>query len=219
MIERMLGFRALTVWLDQLHFLITPPKRQLRHMSYRAFGAQLLTVAQRVLLAAARAVLRLTAAPAIEVNSPAHVERHLSALAATDSGAAATWSISRDLETLRWLRRLGRLEVVSVAGRPDHFAVMSTGNSRELLLWKVPAGAIRSGLAVTCALLVGSIRDRAQTVSTTRQLAAAGGPSLGFALRMLAFLPRRIPTVIYAKSADHFYLQSTNIDFSRMFHL
>ncbi len=171
------------------------------------------------MLAAARAALRLTAAPATEVNPPAHADRHLSALAATDPEGGATWSISRDLETLRWLRRLGRLEIVSVAGRPDHFAVMSTGNSRELLLWNVPAGAIRSGLAVACALLGGSVRDGAQTVSTTRRLATAGGPSLGFALRLLGFLPRRTAIVIYAKSADDFYLESTNVEFSRMFNL
>ena len=106
-----------------------------------------------------------------------------------------------------------------MAGRPDHFAVMSTGNSRELLFWNVPRGAIRSGLAVLWALLVGSVRDGVLTVSTPRRLAIAGGPSLGVPLRLLAFLPRRIPTVIYAKSADPFYLESTNVQFSRMFNL
>ena len=215
MIERMMGFRALTVWQEQLQFLITPPQ----HGSYRALGARLLSAAQRGLLGAARAALRLTAAPATEVNPPAHADRHLSALAATDSGEGATWSISRDRETLQWLRRLGRLEIVSVAGRPDHFAVMSTGNSRELLLWNVPAGAIRSGLAIACALVAGSIRDGAQTVSTTRRLATAGGPSLGVPLRLLAFLPRRTAIVIYAKSSDDFYLEGSNVRFSRMFNL
>jgi GNAT superfamily N-acetyltransferase len=218
-IERMLGFRALEVWLDQLHFLITLPKvHELRQLSYRALAARFLSVAQRVLLAAMRTALRITAAPAIEVNSSAHAEQHLSALAAAAAGAG-TWTISRDLETLRWLRRLGRLEIVSLRGRPEHFAVMTKGNARELLLWNVPAGAVKNGLAIACALLAGSVRDRAGRVSMTRQLAAQGGSSLRLAVRILAFVPQRIPITIYAKSVDDFYLRSTNLDFTRLFHL
>ena len=216
MLTRMLGFHVLTVWRDQIQFVITPPS----HRTYRSWGARLLSFAQHALLATARAGLLLTAAPAVEVNSPGHTDRHLSALAGMDPGSGvATWSISRDPDTLRWLSRVGRLRIVSVAGRPDHFAIMTTGNSRELLLWNVPDGALRSGLAVACALLVGSVQEGAQSVSTTPQLAGAGGRSLGFVLRMLAFLPRRVSVVIYAKSTDPFYLQAANVDFSRIFNL
>ncbi len=217
-ILRMQGFRALKLSLDQLHFLITPPGPT-RHEKSRALFSRLLIVLQRVLLAATRAALRLTAAPSIEVNPAAFADQHLSALAATDVDGRATWAISRDLETLEWMKRAGRLEVVSIAGRPEHFAIITKGQRRELLLWSVPAGFKQSGLAIACGLLTGSVKDRARIVSITRRIAAEGGPSLGFALRILGFFPKRIPTEIYAKSADHFYLQSANLDFSRLFNL
>jgi hypothetical protein len=215
MMQRMTGLRELTVSFDQRVFLIAPP----RHGTYRAAGAQLMSVAQRALLTGVRAGLRLKGAPAVEVNPPEHAERHLAALAATNPAASDTWAVSRDIETLRWLRSLGRLDVVSVAGRPDHFAVVSTGSSRELLLWNVPGGAIRSGLAIACALLTHAIQGGASVVTANPELAAAGGASLGFALRILAFLRRRTPIVIYARSADPFYLQSANVGFSRVFNL
>ena len=217
-IERLLGFRVLTVLLDQVHFLVSLPKRPLKNMSVRVFGARVASVAQRALLAAARGALRLTGAPAIEVNAPAHAGRHLEALAATD-GRAAGWTVSRDLQNLKWFQKLGRLEVVSISGRPDHFAVASTGAAREILLWNVPRDEVRSGLALACALVSRSVRDRAQTISAPRRLAAEGGASLSLALRALAFLPRRVPFMLYAKSADPFYVQSANVDFSRLFHL
>ena len=217
-ILRMQGFRQLKLSLDQLHFLITPRGGTRRNLS-RALFSRLLIVLQRSLLAAARAALRLTAAPSIDVNPAAYADRHLSVLAATDADSRATWAISRDLETLEWMKRAGRLEIVSIAGRPEHFAVMTKGQRRELLLWKVPAGSKRSGLAIACGLLMASVRDRARVVSITRRLAAEGGPSLRFALRMLGFFPNRILTAVYAKSADDFYLQSANLDFSRLFNL
>jgi hypothetical protein len=216
-ILRMNGSRALKLSLDQLHFLIRAPESP-RVLS-RAQIERLLCACQRVLLAAARAALRLTAAPSIEANSSAHADQHLATLAATDADGGVTWTISRDLETLRWMKRVGRLEVVSIVGRPEHFAVMTKGDSRELLLWRVPAGARRSGLAIVCGLLMGSVRDQARIVLVTRRLAAQGGPSLRFALRMLGFFPKRIPTSIYAKSADDFFLKSANLDFSRLFNL
>ena len=217
-IERLLGFRVLTVLLDQFHFLSTLPRRSLKNMSVRVFGAQVASVLQRVLLGAVRLALRLTGTAAVEVNAAAHVGRHLEALAATDGGGAG-WTVSRDLENLRWFQRLGRIEIFSVAGRPDHFAVITTGAAREILLWSVPRDAIRSSLALACALTRGSVRDRAQTLSASRKLATEDGASLRLTLGLLGFLPRRVPFMLYAKSGDPFYVQSSNVDFSRLFHL
>jgi hypothetical protein len=217
-IERLLGFRVLTVWRDQVHFFVTLPKRSLKNMSVRNFGAWIASIGQRLLLLAARGALRLTGGPAIEVNPAAHADRHLEALAAT-GGRGSGWSVSRDLETLRWFQKLGRIEVVAIAGRPDHFAVVTTGTLREILLWNVPRGSVRSGLLLASALVTRGVRDRAQTLSTSRELAVEGGASFGLPLRALAFLPRRVFIVLYAKSADPFYVQSANVDFSRLFQL
>jgi hypothetical protein len=220
MIQRMHGFRALNVSLDQLHYLIRPSElRALRESPSRARAGRALALAQRTLLTVSRGLLRLTRAPAVERNPDAHAERHLAALAATDAHAEPGWAISRDPETLRWLRRLGRLEIASIAGRPEHVAVISTGDARELLLWNVPDGARRSGLALACALLASSVDDGAWIVSAARRLAPEGSRSLRFVLRVLAFVPQSIPVTIYVKGPDPFYIQEANLDFSRVFHL
>ncbi len=215
-ILRMQGFRMLKLSLDQLHFLITPP--ELRQSSRaQAYLARVTCAGQRTLLAAARTALRLAAAPPIEVNAAAYTDQHLAALAATDTGSGTTWAISRDPQNLMWMKRLGRLEVVSISGRPEHFAVMVKGHRSELLLWRVPAGDRRSGLSIVCGLLAGCVRDRAGVVSIPRLLASEGGPSLRFPLHVLGFFPKRIPISLLTKSTDDFYLKGGNVEFSRLF--
>ena len=217
MILRMNGSRALRLSLDQVHFMVQAPKRA-RVLS-RAQGARLLAGGQRVLLAATRAGLRVSAAPEVEVNSSTHEMQSLVALAGTDSGDGATWSISRDLETLKWMRRVGRLDVVSIIGRPEHFAIVTRGDSRELLLWSVPPGSRRNGLAIVCGLLSETVRQGGRVLSLSRRVVIGGGSSLRLALRLLGFYPKKIPITIYTKSRDDFYLQSATVDFSRLFNL
>jgi hypothetical protein len=215
-IQRIIGSKAVKLSLDQLHFLTRDPSTG--RLVSRAQLQRPAALIQRTLLAAARVGARLTGAPSVERNTPAHADFHLAALAATEPRGPA-WEISRDLETLKWMQRLGRLDVVSVVGRPEHFAVMTRGDSRELLLWRVPPDERRSGLAIVCGLLTASIADRARVLSVSRRLAAEAGPSLTFALRLLGFFPQRIPITIYIKSRDDYFLQSANLEFNRLINL
>jgi hypothetical protein len=215
---RMQGFRVLKLTLDQLHFLVRPPELK-ESTRFRALLARLTSAVQRVLLAAARAGLRLTGAPRTEVDPAAHEGGQLAAFSATDGQAGATWAVSRDLENLAWMKRLGRLEIVSIAGRPDRFAVLVRAQRSELLHWSVPATARRDGLAIVCGILARGARTGTGTFSVSRRLLADAGPSLRFALRLLAFVPARIPISLLVKTDDDFYARAENVDFSRMFHL
>jgi hypothetical protein len=214
---RMMGFRALRLDRSERQFLPhAGPGRRLRS---RASAWRAVSAGQRLLLAGARGWLRATSGPAVEIDSPANADFHLEALAATAPTNAASWSISRDLETLRWMRRLGRLQFVSIAGEPDRFACVRTGHTRELLLWSVPPGDRRSSLAILCALLAASVRDGARSVSVPRRLSSSEDASLRNSLRRLGFLPRAIPITLYVKSRDPFYLEAGNVAFDRLFNL
>jgi hypothetical protein len=215
MMQRMQGFRALHVTLDQRHFLIRPGELSaVRQAPARAYAARALSLAQRALLALARTL----PSPAVDVEAPVNAERHSAALAAA-GGDRVAWTISWDPETLAWLARLGRLKVVSIADRPDQFAVVSSGDIGEVVLWHVPPTAAGSGLAILRALVGRSARDGGHVVSVTRRVAAGAGPSLKLTLGALGFVPQRIPLTIYVKADDDFFMRSENLHFTRMFHL
>jgi hypothetical protein len=216
MLLRMRGFRALRLVRPERQFLPHPAsglRLWSRANAWKAVGA-----GQRLVLAGTRGWLRTTAGPAVEIDSPAHADFHLEALASAPADDAA-WSVSRDLETLRWMRRLGRLQFVSIAGQPEKFACVTTGHTRDLLLWSVPAADRRAGLSVACGLLAASVRDRARSVSVPAAFTSATGPSLGSALRTLGFFPRKVPITLYVKSRDPFYLDAGNVAFDRLFNL
>jgi hypothetical protein len=215
MIQRMQGFRALTLTLDQRHFLIRPAALGgLRRSPARAHAARALSIVQRGLLALSRAL----PLPAVDIAAPVHGEWCGAAIAASCADGDA-WTISRDPETLAWLARLGRLEVASIAGRPDQFAVLAKGDVGEVVQWHVSPGATASGLAILRALLNGSVDDDALVVSVTRRLAAGAGPSLRLTLWGLGFFPQRIPLTIYVKADDDFFRRRENLDFTRLFHV
>jgi hypothetical protein len=154
----------------------------------------------------------------VRTNAPERLDRQLAALRAAGE-SPETWSIARDDETLRWMLRLERFEVASVAGRPDWFAILSRGNARELLLWNVPAHERRAGLAILRALLRASARDGAWIVSIPHALVGRQGAALRLGVRLLGFYRRRIELTIYAKSANPYFLEGRNLAFSRLFGL
>jgi hypothetical protein len=217
MLLRMRGFRALRLTRQELQFL--PHAVPGGRLWSRANAWRAVSAGQRLFLAGARGWLRATAAPAVEIDPPAHADSRLEALAAAAQDEAAAWSISRDLETLRWMRRLGRLQFVSIAGEPDRFACVTTGHTRELLLWSVPSGDRRGGLAILCGLLAASVRDGARSISVPRRLTSAGVASLWQPLRRLGFLPRENPITLYVRSRDPFFLDAGNVAFDRLFNL
>ena len=217
MILRMRGFQLLRISLDQLQFLASPP-RPTKLLS-RGQAARLLSLSQRGLHAAWRAILPLAAPPRVEADPPAHADFHMSELAATDAAGGDSWTISRDRETLEWMKRLGRLQFVSIAGRPEHFAAMVRGHTREMLLWRIPPGDRRAGLAVLSRLVADSLREGARTISVPRRLVQKSGPALAFAVRALGFLPRRDSLSIYIKASDEFYREGGSLEFSRLFNL
>lgn len=216
MMQRMDGFRAVRVERPQIHYLVSPGRlRRLRGSAARAWGARGLAGLQRIALVAAR--LALARGPRAVVHSEADDAEPLAAFSRADP-APRGWSVARDLETLRWLRGLGRLEVVSVAGRPAHFAVANTGNAREVLHWTVPAADAGGALAVLAALARSAIRDRAWILS-----APAAADDAGLALRragrMLCFRRRGVELTVYVKSARADLPGRAPLVFTRMFNL
>jgi hypothetical protein len=216
MLLRMRGFKAIRLVQDELRFLPTAAPGQ--RLWSRANAWRAAWAGQRFLLAVARVCLRANAGPEVEIDSPDHADFHLEALAAA-APDGAVWSISHDLETLRWMRRLGRLQFVSIAGQPKKLACVTTGHTRQLLLWNVPAEDRRAGLSVACALLAAGVRDRARSVSVPRPFASAAGPSLGSAIKTLGFFARKEPITLYVKSRDPYYLEAGNVAFDRLFNL
>ena len=217
MLLRMRGFKALRLDRPERQFL--PEAATGRRLWSRASAWRAVSAGQRFLLGGARSWLRTTAGPAVEIDSPAHADFHLEALAAAAPGDTGAWSISRDIETLRWMRRLGRLQFVSVEGEPERFACVTTGHTREIVLWSVPPGDRRIALAILCGLLGASVRDGARSVALPRHLASSEDPSLRNLPRWLGFLSRQVPITLYVKSRDPFYLEAGNVAFDRLFNL
>jgi hypothetical protein len=218
MIQRMSGFARLSVRRDQHHFLITPEQlRQLRGERARV-AAKALMVVQRLRLAAAAALLRAVRAPRVRFVPPGEDAAPLAALVTSGTLDGETWSMSRDLETLHWLRRLDRLQIVALIRAPNQFAVLSKGHTRELLYWNISTDNWMGGLAVVCALAGEAVRERAWIVSVPRRMIDDGG-ALRFATRALGFYRRAFEQIIYVKSHDPFYLDAGHLRFDRRFNL
>jgi hypothetical protein len=219
MIQRMNGFRSLSVRRDQHHFLISPGLlRQLREGRARV-AARALMVAQRLLLALAPALLRAVRAPRVRFVPLGEDDPLLAALVKSGTMERESWSMARDLETLHWLRRLDRLEIVALIPSSAQFAVLSKGNARELLHWNISTDDWKGGLAVVCALAGEAVRERAWIVSVPRRMIEEGGRALRFATRALGFYRRTSEQVIYVKSRDPFYLDAGHLTFDRRFSL
>jgi hypothetical protein len=219
LIQRMEGFRALKLARPQSHFLIgADALRQLRARARALWAARGLAAAQRILLALARGLLLVTGAPRVILAAPAD-ERSLTAMATADPAGPERWGIARDLDTLRWFRRLDRIEIAALDGHPEHFAAINKGNARELLHWSVPGDSRRAALAVMVALARASVRDHAWILSVPDGMVGPHDRGLRFALRVLGFRGRPIDQALYVKSADPFFHDSRHLVLDRMFNL
>ena len=219
MLQRMDGFRVAKEVRAQSHVLLSPDElRRLRGRTSQVLLARGLMAVQRAARVAAHARLALRGGAGVVVPGAHDDAPYLEAFSRTDP-APGGWSIARDMDTLRWLRRLERLDIVAVAGSPGLFAIVNGGRAREILHWSVPASDPRGGLAVLATLVERAARDRAWIVSLPQALVADPAWSLGSAARVLCFRDRPVDQQVYVKAASSDVPGAAPLVFNRMFNV
>ena len=186
-------------------------------MSIRVLGAQLASVLQRASLAPRESRCVWPRRPRSRWMPPP-TPRGIFRRSRPPTAGATVDDLPRPRDA-RWLQRLRRLEVVSVRG-----PARSLRDHVDRQLARAPAleraarrhserhgGRLRAAFAQRSRSSADALEPRG---CSPRRAALRSADA-----RILAFLPRRVSTVIYAKSPDPFYVQSPNVEFSRMFHL
>ncbi len=184
----------------------------------RALAGRVGQFGQRCLRRSLGLGLALYGAPQVRVDVPEFVDAQFDAVARADRADRSGWGVSRDVETLRWERSMGRLEIYTPAESPDRFAIVACSeHKRELLVWHLGADR-REGLAVLNAIAARCERDGARMRLDTATLDQSGG-SARLWTRLAGLVRRRWQEKMYVKAIDSRCWSEESLEFDLLFNL
>ena len=208
-----LGLNTLPAVLDHRFCLLRPGDvRLLRANRVRLMAAEGLGTAQAMLRFASAALRSFVS---IKIN----VANHLNAVFAAISDSAECrpdrWSVSMDVDSLRWWNRMGYLDVLTLDGNGEQFVAVTRGAPRtnvEIVRWKVHRLHFAQALYVLKFIIDKANQEGASTVSFSPQADLSN--NLQPASFFFGFMRHRTERTLCVRAADSFYLDPRHLGFS-----